>query len=261
MRTRILAIIACLVGVATYAANDKANPYAPIVDRNAFALKDPPPAPVAPPPVEAPPPPASIVKLTGITSILSSVKALIEITEPGPGKTPLKPILSVGEAMGGVEVLFIDVDKGEVRIKNGQIETNLTFAVAELSGPAPGAAPGAIRPGGIPFPTPITTGAVHPPGGTEPTVITGGRNTAGRGSVVLSGGNTAANPTSFGGNMAAGGYDASNPNMPVRPVRTPTGPNARGLTREEAIIQLELQRQLNAGKNMPPLPPTPGLPQ
>jgi hypothetical protein len=64
---------------------DEANPYLSIVERNAFGLKDPPePAPPAPPP-PALEPPKPTVKLTGLTTLFNKKKALIELTEPGPG--------------------------------------------------------------------------------------------------------------------------------------------------------------------------------
>src|ERR1043166_7940259 len=122
--------------------DEKSNPYDVIVDRNPFALKPPPP-PLDPnaTPVVPPAPPAT-VELTGITSILSSKRALFEII-PGPGKQMIKPILAEGERVESVEVVSIDVEKNEVTIKNGTIVTNLTFKVAKAtpSGPLP---PGAI---------------------------------------------------------------------------------------------------------------------
>src|SRR5205814_3342893 len=76
-------------------AESKANPYQAIIERNPFGLKPPPPPPdPAPPPPAAPP--AKVV-LTGISSMFG-VRALLEITEAEPGKSPTtrKPILKEG---------------------------------------------------------------------------------------------------------------------------------------------------------------------
>lgn len=275
LRRRLITLTGVAVvgsAIVAGAAESPSNPYHPILERNAFALK-PIPEPAPPPPPEtAPPPPPSSIKLTGITSILSTKRALFEITPQTPGKLPTKPILGVGDpAVDGLEVVAIDVDKGEVKIRNNGEESTVTFAAA-TSEPAPGTpgAPGQPRPG---MPSPVTTGAVAP-GGNDggPTIVERNGGTGGRGnSIVVSGGNSGSTtPTSFGGNAAYGGNAAFNPNtaamsgnnrtVPVRPIRTPTTPNVPPMTREQAIIQLELQRQINAGKNFPPLPPTPITP-
>src|SRR5256885_11357985 len=85
-------------------ADTKETGYAIIPERNAFALKPIPPP--APPPTNAPPAPPTTVKLTGITTILTTPRVLLEYTEQG--KQPQKPILSVGQRDGPIEVLEID---------------------------------------------------------------------------------------------------------------------------------------------------------
>jgi hypothetical protein len=51
--------------------------------------------------------------------------------------------------------------------------------------------------------------------------------------------------------------------IPTRQLRTDAsaqGTTGRPMTREEAYIQIEAQRLMNKGKNLPPLPPTPLTP-
>ena len=100
----ILLIMGVLAGhaVQTARAETRANPYQAIIERNPFGLKPPPP----PQEVVAPPPPVlqGKVILTGISSLFG-VRALLEITEQEPGKSPTtrKPILKEGERDGSIE--------------------------------------------------------------------------------------------------------------------------------------------------------------
>lgn len=119
-----------------------ANPFAAILETNPFRLRPtPPPQPEAPPP--APPAaPLAVVELTGVTSILGSHRALFEIT-PGPGKPTVRPILKEGERVESVELVSIDITRGEVTIRNGTVLTNLPLKVAKASGPtSPNPVPG-----------------------------------------------------------------------------------------------------------------------
>ena len=257
------------------------NPYLAIVDRNTFGLKPEPPPPPPPAPEAVAPPPANTIKLTGITSVLSKPKALFEVSEPGNPEVH-HPIMAAGDpGQYGIEVLAIDLVKGEVKIRNGSAETNVTFEAASLSAPpapTPQMAPGranmtAKTKSGRPITYP---GAAAPPGSAAPgassTVIGNARRGASnaRSGVVVSGGGGDAmtSYTQGGANAPAIPNNANNLNNatintraipPARNMRTPTQPNATPLSREQAIIQLELQRQVNDASNipMPPLPPTP----
>jgi len=248
--------------------DEKSNPYDVIVDRNPFQLKPPPP-PVDPnaTPVTPPAPPAT-VELTGITSILSSKRALFEII-PGPGKQMIKPILAEGERVESVEVVSIDVEKNEVTIKNGTLVTNLTFKVAKAtpSGPVP---PGAIV-------APATPSVIAQP--SQPLTINQAPTLTGRNNVIVAGGSSSA-PTpsvapaapNFGSPIATptpppalGGSDAGFRQIPsrtIRPTATPQGVTAPMASREEQTIGIELQRELNnqinqrGGRQIPELPPT-----
>src|SRR5260221_13932068 len=125
MKIGILILVGVLmIGAAVQRTSGivKDNPYQSIIDRNAFNLNP-------PPPVEtnAPAPPPNKILLTGIGSVGNVPKVFLEITEPGPGKLPQKPILAAGQKEYGVEVLDIDAEKGAVKVKNGGIEVVLTF--------------------------------------------------------------------------------------------------------------------------------------
>lgn len=165
----VFAVVAAALSVQ---ADTQPNPYQPIIERNAFGLKPPP-----PPGSDAPPPPPPVplakVTLTGITSMFgpSSKRALLEIIEQEPGKaaTPRKPILREGERDGSVEVLAIDLEKNQVKIRNGTVETNITFEVQKTAS-APGV-PGAPPPVVPLQPLPAYNAAVNPAAGGSVTVI------------------------------------------------------------------------------------------
>ena len=257
-----------LVAVGLLAARADTTSYDVIVEKNPFRLKPPPP----PPPPEdlaakAPPPaPPATVELTGITSILSSKRAVFEII-PGPGKQMIKPILGEGERIESVEVVSINIEKNEVTIKNGTLVTNLTFKVAK-STPAAAAPPA----GGVPPP------AV--PAATAP-VQTSYNNLGGRG--VMVGGGSSPPPANTGvpnyggnpapvnssvGNAAAGvtGTEGGFRSIPSRNIRS--APQAEAaINRDETFRRLEEQRLMNEAVNQaagrpifPPLPPTPYTP-
>lgn len=264
-----------LIGTAQLTlADTKENPYSAIVERNAFGLRPPP-----PPPVETPPTlntPQVTVELTGITSILSKRKALLEITEPGPGKTPKKPIMEEGDRIDAIEVISIDVEKGQVRIRNSGVESNLSFKVAK-SLPVPGT-PGAPPPvlGTLPAP-PVFPGN---PASAGPTIIS--PNSAGAGydrsgvTIVGGGAPAATGPavaaatvggatptTAFFGATASTTLGSTVPGLktiPSRQIRTEPAVASlfqpKPLSREELDIQMEVLREMNRGKGFPPLPPT-----
>jgi len=175
----------------------KENPYQSIIDRNAFGLKPPP----SPPTNVVEAAPLLQVKLTGVSSLGGEPKAFFQMTEPGPGKLPKwPPGLTKGEKLDGIEVLDIDVDKAEVRIKNGTIETTLNFEKDGIKS-APGAAAPprtamvppltlpAVRPGvpgmGIPGMAGIQTN-LNPAIANRGVTVTGGAGTPGAGGVTVS---------------------------------------------------------------------------
>jgi hypothetical protein len=265
-------------------ADAKVNPYEPIAERNPFGLKPPPlPDPDAGKPPPPPAAPLATVEVTGITSILSSKRVLLEIV-PGPGKPMLKPILSEGERLESVEVVSINVEKNEVTIKNGGVTTNLTFKVAKSGGPATAPPP---PPGGLPGMAPKP--AVPVP---QPTQSSYNNQGSGRYNVMVAGGASSATPTAtgaaYGGAQNTGlnpGYGGVNPNaatlsggadagaaggfrsIPSRINRTAGQPEADPtVSRLQNYEEIEHNRAVNylksqvSGKPLPPLPPTPLTP-
>ncbi len=57
-----------------------------------------------------------VVRLTGVVSLGPLRSALVEI-QPAPGKSPIKPVLAVGERVEGVEVVSIDDRQGTISVK------------------------------------------------------------------------------------------------------------------------------------------------
>jgi hypothetical protein len=243
-------------------ADNKVNPYEAIVERNPFALKDPPPPPPPEDPsTKAPPAPLATVELTGILNILGPPQALLEII-PGPGKPMLKPVLREGERVESVEVVSIDIQKNEVTIKNGLTVTNLTFKVAKSAPPTPTPPVPGIIPGkpAVPVPQPTQTSYNNNQG-------------SGRYNVMVAGGSAA--PASYGGaqNTGAAGYTGVNPSganltggtdggfrsIPSRNLRSNPQAALPTMSPEEQVIEIEKNQMLNErlGRVVPPLPPTP----
>jgi len=282
-----------MVGTGIVLAQDAGNPYASIVARNPFGLKDPPP-PVPPPP---PPPPPALpspdIKLTGITSLFNQNKALLEITKKGPdaGNKPLKLIINEGETKDGVKVVSIDMIKNLVEVQIGDLVTNVTFSVASSTSKA---APGkAGLPGRTPsMRTPVpsrgyvpTAAAATDPGG--PVVVNSRMNNTSRGVNVMGGTSptiptaapsvrstvpsynataTAASRRTATANSSANSSANRLRSIPTRTIRTDTAPTPN-FNREEAYILIEAQRALQeTGGGNPaeipfPLPHTPYTPQ
>jgi hypothetical protein len=244
------------LGTAAYAAinpenpNDSSasssgNPYNVIVDRNVFDLRAPPPPPSTQP-TNTPPP---NIKLTGVTTILGKKQALFMVQEPAaPGKPANKEesyILTEGQRQGVIEVMEINVSAKQptVKIKNDGNISVLTFEKVNLP-QAPASAPPALA-GAPGSPNPVHMPNMIPPPG-------GGYNPANR----------------FNNNNQPVGYNSGvNPNaagglttIPTRTARSGYDQQAQQpqLSREEQIIMIEAQRELNKNNpDYPPLPPTP----
>src|SRR5947207_8127195 len=104
----------------------RANPYGVILDRNAFHLH-PRTAIVAKKPVE----PLPKVRLTGITTIFPSNRALFLVDYP-PASRSERPkqesyILSEGQKAGPIQVLAIDEKNSQVKLNEAGTITNVTF--------------------------------------------------------------------------------------------------------------------------------------
>jgi hypothetical protein len=290
MTSRQGPIAACLAGTLLAAAlgasafgTESVNPYLSIVERNPFGLKPlpPPPDPNAAADAKAA---ATKVIVTGITTLFGpdSKRALLEIEEPpaekGQKGTTSKPILGEGQRFGPVEIVSIDIDKNIVKIRNNDVESDLTF---EKSKPATGAAPAA---GGPPSRVPPPFGqpariaaasaaAVSAPNSGATVISKNSGMDSGNSGVVLYGGQpinitpTAAPVAPAGGASLATASTHPGLMNTFRPLRTDTvGPqvaadappaNVKPISREEALLHMEVLRTANANNpNFPPLPPT-----
>jgi hypothetical protein len=265
----VISALALSAAIQWAAAEAKPNPYGPIIDRNPFGLKPPPPPVVETNQEPAAPPPN--VKLTGISNLFAK-RALLEITEqqapsrpgqpPPPGGTVNRPILAEGEAMHGVEVVAIDLEKNRVRIRNAGTESELTFEVPKLSGgstapPMPG------RPG-----QPMASVNPNvPAAAAQPTVITpGSAQGAGRGVSLYGGGNatTTANSgvTTLGGATQVPsplGADSGLRTIPSRTIRTPNNPDQQIDPAQQQILmeanRLQQQQQPTYRRGRPTIQP------
>jgi hypothetical protein len=226
-----LALVALVSPAYALTPDPAANPYQVVVERNVFGLKPAPrPEDLIPPP--APTPPIQ-VKLQGITEGILGGKrqVLMKIMEPPskPGTPPAERgvIMDEGERLGSITVLAIDPVARSVKLDNNGTITNLMLT--DFITRAVGPMPGAA-PGVVPPPGI----PVRPPGaGIAP-------------------------PTA--------GFNPVVPNVPQRPVRTPTSPagDQRPLSFEEQVLIMEVQRKQTekavAAGDLPPLPPTPLTP-
>ena len=225
--------------------------YQLIPERNAFGLKPP------PPPIEVTnnqPPPAAKVTFTGITGNSSGKRAYFMIPDlKSPGVFSY-PILREGEQEGTLKVMESGIDEknGTVKILNGGVAMTLSFEKdgnKAVGGPAvAGAVGGPAVPGALPHAMPGVNPALRipPPPGVIP------RATA---SMALPTPSATVNTASIRG--------GSQNTIPTRSIRTqPVAPQPlMQQTAEESIINMEVQRALNAEQiaagQFPPLPPTP----
>lgn len=103
------------------------NPYATIVERNAFALKDPPPPP---PPLTPPTAPPPNIELRGITTLFGRPQALLNFKVPSKPPEPPKDrslVMDVEQREGDVQVLEVNPTTGTVRLKvqGNEVSMNL----------------------------------------------------------------------------------------------------------------------------------------
>src|SRR5688572_9432004 len=143
-RAALLILATLLAPVALPVARALPTPYNSIVERNPFGLRPPPP-PVVETNTTETAPPVKVV-LTGITSMFgpNSKRAFLEITEepgksgkPGAPVAAKRPMLGEGDREGDVEVLAINIEQNTVKIRNGGVESELTFEVPKPSPATP----------------------------------------------------------------------------------------------------------------------------
>jgi hypothetical protein len=230
--------------IAADTADSSSNPYQGIVERNAFALKPPPPLPDTTP--EKPPAPKFF--LTGITDIVGKKLALFK-SDPTPGK-PGQPaskeesyMLAEGQRQGDVEVMTIDKIARIVKMSYAGTVMTLDFtnnaAKVAAGAPPPGGAPG-------------VPGQAPPPGIAIP----------GRGATAHSGfrqpgaADNERRPIRTGG-----GLGMARPPMGMGVGQMQTGMAAQEppalITRDQQEVLMEAMReQQRDNPEMPPLPPT-----
>ena len=286
IRTALLALVIVPAVSSLTIADTQPNPYLSVVERNPFGLKDPP-----PPPPETPPQPVvplAKVALTGIITTFGPPRVFVEITEQEPGKPAnvKKPILREGEREGSVEILSIDVANNSIRIRNGSVETNITFEVAKAtSGAGPGAAtivpsmstaaaqmahpggaagagsPTIISPGGASAPGRAGTG-VSLFGGASPAVPSPTSNPGYSPTAYASVGNSgsAYSPASSLGNNLSAGVSTYGAGAGIsRPLRTDSNYQPP-MTSEQSHTTLRAATESvrRPGFVPPPVPPMPG---
>ena len=231
-------------GSAVGALTDN-NPYHPIIDRNAFALRPP------PPPVNTIPQVVEIpanIKFTGITSSGGRKTAWFMI----PAKDATKPVeyynVIEGEinsdGKGGIEVTKIIEEKGEVQINFGGKPMTLSFDKNGLKPVAVATAPVPMPlPPGSPIPMPVPNQPQVAPSGGTAVPIQGG------------GGMTVPQPSAQPGRVIPGRQLRVSPQTPA------TSQTQGPASLEEAVVMVEIQREITkdavAKKQLPPLPPTP----
>lgn len=207
------------------------NPYNPIVTRNVFALKDPP--PVTPTVLQPPNPPAN-VELRGITTLLGRPQVLLNFKTPARPSEPPKDrslVMDVGQREGDVEVLEINPASGSIRIRNqgNELAMNLKDNASK-----PQAAPGMPAAPGLPAPLPAPALPAPQALPAAPTIPN-------------------ATPTTIG---------TPKPTMPTRNLRAggEAGSGASAAVVEQAaLMEVERERTKDLVKQgkMPPLPPMP----
>ena len=216
-------------------ATEGNNPYANIVDRNVFGLRPPPPPPEAPKPEVK----LSPITLQGIVNAFGKKQVLFKTTVAAkPGEAPKETsfVMSENERVGEIEVLEINDSAGTVRFRNQGVD--LVRDLSKDSAKPPNAPPPAV-----PTPPPGNAnvpgftrppGAITKPTGAIPPPLPDANNTK----VTI--------PRPMRMNAA-----------PAPPPVPSTAPAPQpDLSADEQALLREVARKLNAGKDVPPLPPS-----
>ncbi|PWU11211.1 MAG: hypothetical protein C5B50_23870 [Verrucomicrobia bacterium] len=105
---------------------DASNGYDTITVANVFRLRPP------PKPEEQPPPPRARITLLGMVAVDGKC-AILRIEPPAQSPAAGKPViltLKPGERQDKIQLLEIDEKKERVRVRDGDTETEVTFADA-----------------------------------------------------------------------------------------------------------------------------------
>ena len=116
----------------------EASAFSEIALRNVFHLQ-----PIPPTVALTQQPETPKVTITGITDVCGRRQVLVEISEPGAPM--LKSVLTEGERAGPLEVVQIDMKKGQVRANINGEENLLTLRAPQASVPTPPAPPAAVH--------------------------------------------------------------------------------------------------------------------
>ena len=121
-------IFSALAGTNSFATN--AQPYAPIIERNAFGL-----LPIVTPPPEPPAKPLPKVLPDGITTVLGRPEVLFKVEDPENKQTkPESYILCEGEMQDDVKVVRIDVIDRVVTFENHGVTQVIPVDVPATTG-------------------------------------------------------------------------------------------------------------------------------
>jgi hypothetical protein len=242
MKSGILSrcLIAATLAIVTAAvrAEVKDNPYQTIIQRNAFALREPPPPPPPATNNAADTPPPVDVKITGITDLLGPVKVFLQLQNSQTKKFDYLS-MEVGERQGDIEVLSIDKENGVVRIRHGDAETSLDF---EHNGVKPVAAAGGTPGSPVPPPphmTPLNAPAPFNNPGNHNVSVSGGYTAPSTASGLSSAIPARPLRSESANNVLIGGNGmAANPNPTPQPHVAPNQ------SAEEVMRDIEARRQL-----------------
>jgi hypothetical protein len=102
------------------------NPSQQIATRNVFGLR-PAPTPRSPVPPITPEPLLPEIRITGITTLLGTPRALFQYEDKETKRVEFPPLLAEGERYKAMTVLGIDVATSRVRIQKAGTETTLDF--------------------------------------------------------------------------------------------------------------------------------------
>jgi hypothetical protein len=218
------------------------DPYGTVIERNVFGLNPPPPPNANPQDANNPPP-----KITpnGTMDILGELQVLFKVVQqPRPGSPPTPDesyILSEGQRQDDIEVVKIDEKNSIVTFNNhGETQTLPLVTTMPASTPAGGAEAPVGKPGGR-----FSPGFANPGGGP------GGHSPHG------------AVGANFGANYGASGNAGNAPSLGSAPAHNnmynAASQNPEGMTLEQQVIGMELNREMGRQKGDPVaglIPPT-----
>lgn len=230
---------------------EPSNPYTAVVTRNPFGLKDPPPPkPPEPEPEPEPEVEPSALKLSAISTLLSTKHAMFVLDEKGKERV-FSGLVAEGDTdsyIAGLEVLTIDPLAGSVLVNYGGKELQLDFKNNGLDPPKAAAATAARRTGS-PAARVASTGRT----------VTSTRTTAG----TRPGSTTWTSPTVNRGGTGGGAGSAALRVTPSRTLRSTPLQRSDVPVPSPAEQVLIMRAQEEAGWQqgiaMPPSPPVPGL--